>query len=64
MPDDAPMPALMTAREVAAAARVELATIHRRVQRKLAPHPVRVGRLLRFRREEVRAWLSGEEQGP
>lgn len=65
MPDDS-IPDLMTAREVAAAARLELATIHKRAQRARKhgdprfPTPIRVGRLLRFRRDEVRRWLSGE----
>lgn len=53
---------LLTAREVAALARVKPSTIRQRVKRSLPPHPVRVGRLLRFHRTDVVRWLGGEGQ--
>jgi excisionase family DNA binding protein len=58
----ASLPALMTPREVAAAARVEVDTVHKWASRGVLPH-VKLGKLLRFRREQVRAWLTGEGQG-
>lgn len=61
MPDhsDATLPELMTAREVAAAARLEVDTVRKRARRGLPPKAVRLGGRLRFRRDEVRAWLEG-----
>lgn len=54
------LPRLMTVREVAAAARLEPGTIRKRVQRGLEPQPVRLGRNVRFRRDDVKRWLNGE----
>lgn len=53
------LPDLMTPREVAAAARVEVDTVREWARRGVLPS-VRLGSLLRFKRDEVRKWLAGE----
>lgn len=63
---DDDLPALMTAREVAAAARMEVVSIRNRVHRGLDPQPVRRGtrgEKLLFRRDDVRRWLLGSNKG-
>ena len=57
---------LMTAGEVASYLRCSLSTVRRMVRRDMVPH-YRLGKLLRFRRSEIDAWLAfhhGGEQLP
>ena len=57
---------LMTAGEVASYLHCSLSTVRRMVQRDVVPH-YRLGKLVRFRRSEIDAWLAfhhGGEQVP
>lgn len=49
---------LLTVEDVAAWVRVEPATVYRWVSRGTAPKHSKVGDLVRFRRADVRAWLT------
>lgn len=49
---------LMTAKDVAAWARVHVLTLYRWCSRGLGPRAVRLGGVLRFRRKDVERWLE------
>ena len=53
---------LMTAREVASYLRCSVTTVRRLVLRGKAPH-YRLGRMIRFRRSEIDAWLAAHHGG-
>jgi excisionase family DNA binding protein len=53
---------LMTAREVASYLRCSVSTVRRMVLRGRVPH-YRLGRLVRFRRSEIDAWLAVHQGG-
>lgn len=52
------LPALLTAQEVAEALRVPLSTIYRWRHSGIGPPALRIGRHLRYRREDVHAWIE------
>ena len=52
----------MTAGELSEYLRCSVSMVRRLVSRSEIPH-IRVGRLVRFRRSEVDAWLSGRQGG-
>jgi predicted DNA-binding transcriptional regulator AlpA len=56
--DPNPPPALLPARHVAALCGLSLATWHRRVADGSVPRSVRIGRAVRWRREELLAWIA------
>ena len=53
---------LMTAGEVASYLCCSLSTVRRMVQRDMVPH-YRLGKLVRFRRSEIDAWLAFHHGG-
>ena len=57
-----PPEALMTAGEVSEYLRCSVSMVRRMVRRSEIPH-LRLGRLVRFRRREVDAWLSRRQEG-
>jgi excisionase family DNA binding protein len=58
-------PEILTATEVASLLRVNRKTLYEAVQRDQIPGVVRVGRVLRFHRDAVLAWIrtSGQAGG-
>ena len=57
-----PREALMTAGEVSEYLRCSVSMVRRLVSSSEIPH-FRLGRLVRFRRSEVDAWLAGRQEG-
>jgi excisionase family DNA binding protein len=55
-------PEILTATEVAELLRVNRKTLYEAVQRDQIPGVVRVGRILRFHREAVLAWIRTSGQ--
>jgi excisionase family DNA binding protein len=53
---------LITAREVASYLRCSISTVRRMVLRGQVPH-YRLGRMIRFRRSEIDAWLAVHQGG-
>ena len=53
---------LITAREVASYLRCSISTVRRMVLRDKVPH-YRLGRMIRFRRSEIDAWLALHQEG-
>ena len=59
---DSPQPEILTAAEVAELLRVNRKTLYEAVQRDQIPGVVRVGRILRFHRDAVLAWIRASGQ--
>ena len=53
------LPEFLKATEVAALLRVNRNTVYEAVQRDEIPGVVRVGRVLRFRRDAIISWIDG-----
>ena len=53
---------LMTAGEVASYLRCSISTVRRLTRRGELPH-YRLGKIVRFRRDEIDAWLAGRHEG-
>jgi predicted DNA-binding transcriptional regulator AlpA len=51
-------PALMTADAVASMCAIDPVTVRRRSDARLMPPPVRIGRLTRWRRDAILAWIA------
>lgn len=53
---------LVTPKELASELQVPLSTIYRWNADKTGPTPYRIGRHIRFRRDDVDAWLAGKAE--
>ena len=58
------LPEFLKATEVAALLRVNRNTIYEAVQRDEIPGVVRIGRVLRFRRDAIVAWIDDRQRVP
>ncbi len=52
---------LLSAAEVSAYLQVPIRTLHRWRHRRTGPPAIRVGRYLRYRQEDVEAWLTKQQ---
>ena len=57
------LPEFLKATEVAELLRVNRTTVYEAVQRDEIPGVVRIGRLLRFRRDAIIAWIGTDDRG-
>lgn len=58
MPGDPPVEPLLTAADLAAYLSVPLETVYRWNHRGRGPRPLKAGRAVRYRLEDVQAWLE------
>lgn len=59
-----PMGKLLSTRQLATQLQVSLRTVRRMRERGLGPPPIRMGRVVRYREEDVQAWLDSKKEHP